>query len=106
MVASLHGEDQDAWKYFLKEKNIKTALTYCRTGKQRAYVSAIYANQLFKSGKYDAAAYHYIQSGLTFETVCLKYLEANQGIRLINYLTLVIEKLKAKSEAEVPPTPQ
>jgi len=44
MIASLHGEDQDAWKYFLKERNIKTALSYCRTGKQRAYVSAIFAN--------------------------------------------------------------
>lgn len=33
MVASLYGEDQDAWKYFLKEKSIKTALTYCRTAK-------------------------------------------------------------------------
>lgn len=103
MVASLEGEDQDAWKYFLKEKNIKIALTYCRTGKQRAYVSAIFANQLFKQGKYDIAAVHYIQSGLTFETVCLKYLEANQGIRLINYLNLVLEKLKKESEAEAPP---
>ena len=44
MLASLQGEDQDAWKFHLKEKNIKTALKYCRTSKQRAYVSAIYAN--------------------------------------------------------------
>lgn len=103
MIASLYGEDQDAWKYFLKEKSIKTALTYCRTAKQRAYVSAIFANQLFKQGKYDTAANYYINSGLTFETVCLKYLEANQGIRLLNYLNLVLDKLKAKSEAEAPP---
>ena len=33
MMASLHGEDQDAWKYFLKEGNIKTSLKYCRTAK-------------------------------------------------------------------------
>ena len=47
MLACLKGEDQEAWKYFLKENNIKTALLYCRTNKQKAYVSAIYANQLF-----------------------------------------------------------
>ena len=52
------------------------------------------------------AAQYYINSGLTFETVCLKYLEANQGIRLLNYLNLVLEKLKEKSEADAPPTPQ
>ena len=33
MVASLHGEDQEAWKYYLKERNVKTALTHCRTAK-------------------------------------------------------------------------
>jgi len=44
MIASLKGEDQDAWKYFLKERNIKTALNHCRNSKQRAYVSAIFAN--------------------------------------------------------------
>lgn len=103
MLASLQGEDQDAWKYFLWENNIKTSLNYCRTAKQRAHVSAIYANQLFKQGKYDQAAQYYINSGLSFETVCLKYLEANQGIRLINYLTLVNEKLRTMSEAESPP---
>ena len=56
MLASLQGEDQDAWKYFLKGGNIKKSLTFCRTNKQRAYVSALYANQLFKQGKYDSAA--------------------------------------------------
>jgi len=103
MLASLQGEDQDAWKYFLAQNNIKTAMTYCRTAKQQAYVSSIYANQLFKQGKVDRAAEYFIKSGLSFETVCMKYLQANQGIRLINYLVRVLEKLKKMSEAEAPP---
>ena len=45
----------------------------------------------------------YIKSGLSFETVCMKYLQANQGIWLIEYLNLVLEKLKKISEAEAPP---
>ena len=69
-------------------------------------MSAIFANQLFKQGKYDVAAQHYIHSGLSFETLCLKYLEANQGIRLINYLNLVLEKLQQKSAADAPPQPE
>ena len=103
MLASLQGEDQDAWKYFLAQNNIKTAMTYCRTAKQQAYVSSIYANQLFKQGKVDRAADYFIKSGLSFETVCMKYLQANQGIRLINYLDRVLDKLKKMSEAEAPP---
>lgn len=33
MIATLKGEDQDAWKYYLKQKNTKKALANCRTGK-------------------------------------------------------------------------
>ncbi len=103
MLASLQGEDQDAYKYFLAQGNVKTAMTYCRTTKQQAYVSSIYANQLFKQGKFDRAAAHYIRSGLSFETVCMKFLQANQGIRMINYLQEVLAKLQKMSEAEAPP---
>lgn len=35
-VASLQGEDQDAWKYFLKNGKVNTALKNCRTAKQQA----------------------------------------------------------------------
>lgn len=100
-IANLKGEDQDAWKYFLKEKNINTAHAYARTPKQKEIVSAIYAEQLFNSGKYDKAADHFIQSGLSFETVCLKYLQNNQSLRLISYLLLVLRKLK-KNDASSP----
>lgn len=42
-TANLKGEDQDAWKYYLKRGAIKDALTNCKTSKQRSYVSGIYA---------------------------------------------------------------
>ena len=82
----------------MKEKNINTAYAYCRTPKQKEFVSAIYAEQLFNSGKYDKAADFFIQSGLSFETVCLKYLQNNQSIRLISYLQLVLKKLKNQNK--------
>ena len=74
MVASLKGEDQDAWKYYLKRNEMKKALANCRTGKQRAFVSGIIAEQHFTSGRYDHAAKSYAESNLTFETVTLKLL--------------------------------
>jgi hypothetical protein len=36
MVATLKGEDQDAWKYYLKRKDNKKAMACCRNGKQKA----------------------------------------------------------------------
>ena len=36
----------------------------------------------------------------------MKYLQANQGIWLIEYLNLVLEKLKKISESEEPPQKQ
>jgi len=81
-------------------------LKNCRTAKQQAQVSAFQANLYFKTGQYGKAAKFYIKSGLSFETVCLKYLQANQGIWLIDYLNLALEKLKKISEAEAPPQKQ
>ena len=33
MVATLKGEDQDAWKFYLKRNEYKKAMNCCRTGK-------------------------------------------------------------------------
>lgn len=52
-------------------------MAYCTNAKQRAYVAEINALKLFAEQKYDLAATYFITSGLSFETVCLKYLEAN-----------------------------
>lgn len=74
MVASLKGEDRDAWKYYLKRNEFKKALANCRTGKQKAHVSSIIAEEHFNTGKYEQAARLYAESNLTFETVTLKFL--------------------------------
>lgn len=47
MIAYLKGEDQDAWRYYLKRGMIAEALQNCKTTKQKAYVAGIYADQLF-----------------------------------------------------------
>jgi hypothetical protein len=87
MVASLKGEDQDAWKYYLKRNEFKKALANCRTGKQKAHVSGIIADEHFNSGRYEHASKAYAESNLTFETVTLKFLSNNQQSYLEGYLT-------------------
>jgi len=75
-VAHLNGEDQDAWRYYLKRKDFTQALFACKNGKQRAFASGYYADNMFKSGKYEKAAMLYAQSDKTFEEVSLKFLHS------------------------------
>ena len=86
MIATLKGEDQDAWKYYLKRSDFKKALANCRTGKQKAQVSAIIAEEHFKMGRYEHAAKYYAESNVTFEAVTLKFLSNSQQSYLEVYL--------------------
>lgn len=94
MTTSLKSEDCEAWKHFLKQKNIELALEYCRTQKQKQYVAALHANKMFQEKQFGGAAEYFIKSGLRFEAVCLKYFEADELSELISYLLLVLKKLK------------
>ncbi len=86
-VSHIEGEDQDAWKYFLKKGLIREALTNCKTKKQEAYVSGIYADQLFQKQKYQKAAEYYAQSEKTFEEIALKFMKnPSLFIHLEHYL--------------------
>ena len=58
-VASLKGEDKDAWKYYLKKANVKMALDSCTgpdSAKKRALVNGTHADALFDLGSYVKAA--------------------------------------------------
>ena len=74
MIATLKGEDQDAWKYYLRRGQSKKALDNCRTGKQKAQISAIIAEEHFKMGRYEASARTFAESNVSFEAVALKFL--------------------------------
>lgn len=97
-MTSLEGEDQDAWKYFLKRSMIKDALNNCKTAKQRALVAGIYADQLFSKDKYEMAADYYAKSDKTFEEVTLKFLKNQLYIYLERYLSKVLERLDTTKE--------
>ena len=97
MMTSLKGEDSEAWKFYEKQNEHQTALKYCRSGKQRCQVAAIIANKMIEHDEFEEAAEYFIQSGLRFETVCLKYIQAGRTFCLIAYLKLVLEKLKTLS---------
>lgn len=62
-------------------------------------MAALYANKVFfaKDPKYKEAAKYFIMSGLRFEDVCLKYINANKMSELNYYLHLVLAKLKRLS---------
>jgi hypothetical protein len=78
LVAHLNGEDQDAWRYYLKREVFLKAIFACKNGKNRAFASGFYADHLFNRGKYEKAAELYAQSDKTFEEVALKVLRAKQ----------------------------
>lgn len=102
MVATLKGEDQDAWKYYLKRNDSKKALLNCRTGKQKAQISAIIAEEAFNAGRYENAAKYYAESNITFEAVTLKFLSKNQQSHLEKYLQSIL-KLYEKEKAQFKP---
>ena len=49
---------------------------------------------MFEVKNYNEAAKYYIKSGLRFEDVCLKFINAHQMTELTTYLHLVLDKLK------------
>jgi len=101
-IANLKGEDQDAWKYYLKKGIVKKALANCRTPKQKAYVSGIYAEQLFSGGRYELAAQYYARSHFSFETVTLKFLSKSLEMWLKVYLEQVLKLYASNNPQHAP----
>ena len=98
LVAHLNGEDQDAWRYYLKREEFLQAIFACKNGKQRAFASGFYADHLFKRGKFEKAAELYAQSDKTFEEVALKFLRAKKYSELISYLDRILMAIDPKRE--------
>jgi len=98
LVAHLNGEDQDAWRYYLKREEFTQALFACKNGKQRAFASGYYADNMFKRGKYEKAAELYAQSDKTFEEVALKFLHSQRYSELISYLERILMAIDPKRE--------
>ena len=92
----MQGEDKDLWKLHVESGNFSEALEHCRANNQVniPYVSGLYADSKFNSGKYTDAARLYAESGKSFEEVVLKYLMCGQNDGLELYL---IQKLEAIS---------
>ncbi len=98
LIAHLNGEDQDAWRYYLKREEFLQAIFACKNGKQRAFASGFYADHLFKRGKFEKAAELYAQSDKTFEEVALKFLRAKKYSELISYLDRILMAIDPKRE--------
>lgn len=86
LIAYLRGEDQDAWRYYLKRGMIKDALNNCKHASQKTQVAGIYADSLFAKERYELAAEYYAKSDKTFEEVTLRFLQKGLYAYLENYL--------------------
>jgi hypothetical protein len=100
-VASLQGEDKDAWKYYLRKANVKMALDSCTgpdSAKKRALVNGTHANTLFENGNFVMAAQYYALSNFSFESVALKFIKKRQIKSLEEYLVRVLNVYKASKD--------
>jgi hypothetical protein len=97
-VAHLKGEDQDAWRYYLKREQFQAALQACKNTKQKAFAAGYYADHMFKKEKYEKAAELYAQSDKTFEEVSLKFLHTHRYNELVLYLEKILFAIDPKRE--------
>lgn len=95
----MDSEDRDAWKQYLKVGKIQQALDNCKSS-QRPNVAGIYADQLFAKKSYKEAARYYAQSSKTFEEVSLRFIQENLYTALIEYLELMLGKIRAREASE------
>ncbi|KAJ3428136.1 vacuolar protein sorting-associated protein 18 [Anaeramoeba flamelloides] len=86
-------EKRDLVKQYLENKNYPMALRFAKTKMEKQNVYRLYGYSLFKNGSYELAAEKFTQSDLKWETVALLFLELNDNIYLISYLTQIIEKM-------------
>eukprot|EP01022_Parablepharisma_sp_SALTPOND_P000883 TRINITY_DN105194_c3_g1_i1.p1 TRINITY_DN105194_c3_g1~~TRINITY_DN105194_c3_g1_i1.p1 ORF type:complete len:1042 (-),score=138.06 TRINITY_DN105194_c3_g1_i1:6642-9767(-) len=87
---------KDLWQQHVESGNYTDALRHCKEHDPKHYgkVAGMYANAMFKSGKFSEAAILYAESSCSFEDVVLKFLRAGLNDELEIYLTKKLEEIK------------
>ena len=89
-ILNLDNEDNYIWENYVEIGNYDLAIKYLP--KEEEYLKPklhrLNADKLFKEEKYDKAAENYNLSDEIFESVCVKFILANQYEALLKYLNL------------------
>ena len=90
-ILNLEKEDNYIWENYVEIENFDLAIKYLP--KQEEYLKPklyrLNAEKLFKGEKFDEAAENYNLSDEIFESVCVKFMIANQYESLLKYLILI-----------------
>ncbi|XP_062537198.1 vacuolar protein sorting-associated protein 18 homolog [Armigeres subalbatus] len=97
----INNEQRNAWRLYAERQKFDLALQYCNDNPaHRDIVLVQKAQSLFVLGKYLEAARIYSDTQLSFEEVCLKFLERTQNDALMLYLQNRLDKLKSKEKTQ------
>ncbi|TIC72517.1 hypothetical protein E3Q00_03899 [Wallemia mellicola] len=92
---TVRDEDRDVWTVYLSKREFDNALKVCKNTQQREIILAKQADVFFAQGKYIQSAQAYAQSTTkAFETVVLKFVDANERDSLRYYLSARLERTR------------
>ena len=95
---NLTNEDKYIWENYIETRNYDLALKYLPKEEKKIIpkLHRLNAEKYFKEEKYDLAWKEYILSDEIFENICVKFLNKNQYIPLLNYLIEIKKALPNK----------
>ena len=95
---NLINEDKYIWENYIETRNYDLALKYLPKEEKKIIpkLHRLNAEKYFKEEKYDLAWKEYILSDEIFENICVKFLNKNQYIPLLNYLIEIKKALPNK----------
>ncbi|AFZ78959.1 vacuolar membrane sorting protein pep18, putative [Theileria equi strain WA] len=97
----VQNESDDSWHHYMLKGDIKNAMLCCKTSAQRDKVSFKAAHDYFERGMYKEAAKMYANVENSFpeiEAVYLKFINLNQELALIEYITGKIQTMNITKE--------
>ncbi|XP_055602186.1 vacuolar protein sorting-associated protein 18 homolog [Uranotaenia lowii] len=98
----INNEQRNAWRLYADRQKFDLALRYCNDNPaHRDIVLVKQAQSFFDLGDFQEAARIYSNTQLSFEEVCLKFLQRNQNDALMLYLTNRLIKLKPQEKTQI-----
>ncbi|XP_052859668.1 vacuolar protein sorting-associated protein 18 homolog [Anopheles cruzii] len=94
-------EQRNAWKLYADRQKFDLALQYCnKNPAHRDIVLVKQAESFFYNGNYLEAARIFSETKLSFEEVCLKFIQKNRNEALLLYLRNRLAQLKPHEETQ------
>ncbi|XP_058443568.1 vacuolar protein sorting-associated protein 18 homolog [Malaya genurostris] len=98
----INNEQRNAWRLYADRQKFDLALQYCNDNPaHRDMVLVKQAQSYFDVGDYLEAARIYSNTQLSFEEVCLRFLQRNQNDALMLYLKNRLTKLKPQEKTQI-----